>query len=52
MPIVALTANAVGAAQEECRAAGMDAYLAKPVTAEELYRVVETVRATQPTPTR
>lgn len=45
IPIVALTANALGAAQEECRAAGMDAYLAKPVKAEELYRVVETVHA-------
>ncbi|QOY86501.1 hybrid sensor histidine kinase/response regulator [Paludibaculum fermentans] len=45
VPIVALTANALGAAQEECRAAGMDSYLAKPVSPEDLYRVVETVRA-------
>ncbi|MBN9658296.1 MAG: response regulator [Acidobacteria bacterium] len=45
VPIVALTANALGHVQEECRAAGMDAYLAKPVAPEELYRVVETVRA-------
>jgi signal transduction histidine kinase/ligand-binding sensor domain-containing protein/CheY-like chemotaxis protein len=44
VPIVALTANAIGAAEEECRAAGMDAYLAKPVAAEDLYRVVEAVR--------
>ncbi|MGJ5815172.1 two-component regulator propeller domain-containing protein [Paludibaculum fermentans] len=48
VPIVALTANALGAAQEECRAAGMDAYLAKPVTAEDLYHVVETVSAPRP----
>lgn len=44
-PIVALTANAIGAAEEECRAAGMDAYLAKPVKPDELYHIVETVSA-------
>ncbi|WP_321475787.1 two-component regulator propeller domain-containing protein [uncultured Paludibaculum sp.] len=45
IPIVALTANALGAAEEECRAAGMDAYLAKPVKPDELYRVVESITA-------
>ncbi len=39
-PIVALTANALQGDNEECIAAGMDGYLAKPVRADALAAVV------------
>lgn len=40
VPIVALTANALAADQEECYAAGMTAHLAKPVNSETLYNIL------------
>jgi CheY-like chemotaxis protein len=40
-PIVALTANAQSGESETCLAAGMDGYLAKPVSAQALRAVVE-----------
>lgn len=42
MPIVAITANAIDGAAEDCFKAGMDDYIAKPVQMAELHRVLET----------
>jgi two-component system sensor histidine kinase/response regulator len=41
VPIVALTAHAMKGDQDRCLAAGMDAYLSKPVHAADLLRTVE-----------
>jgi two-component system sensor histidine kinase/response regulator len=43
VPIVALTANVLKGAREQCLAAGMDAYLGKPVREHELLACVETI---------
>ena len=40
-PIVALTANALTGDAEKCFAAGMDRYLSKPFTSDQLYQVLE-----------
>jgi two-component system, NarL family, sensor histidine kinase EvgS len=40
-PIVAVTANAIKGEEERCLASGMDAYLVKPVSIEQLRATLE-----------
>jgi len=48
LAIIAMTARALDGDREQCLAAGMDAYVAKPVEAERLFETLETVTAPGP----
>ncbi len=51
LPIVALTANVMPSDREACFAAGMDAYVAKPVNSNELYgALLERIAPHHPAP--
>jgi len=41
VPIIALTANTLDNDKEKCIKAGMDDYLAKPFSGDDLYRVID-----------
>ena len=43
IPIVAVTAHATAADRKHCLSAGMDEYLAKPIRADDLYQLIESI---------
>jgi len=51
LPIVAMTAHAMKGDREECLAAGMDAYVAKPIRRAELEQVIEEIAGRDSTAT-
>ena len=48
IPIIAMTANAMQGDREACIQAGMDEYISKPVTMENLGRIINTLLALAP----
>lgn len=50
MPVIALTAHAMERDRDRCLAAGVDAYLAKPIRIDELMRKIAEVSGTEQPP--
>jgi two-component system, sensor histidine kinase and response regulator len=48
LPIIAMTANAMIGDKEQCLQAGMDGYVAKPLSVKELFGVIEALGRPQP----
>ena len=48
LPIFALTANAFPEDRQRCLDAGMDDYLAKPVSSEQLLKLLQGVKSARP----
>ena len=51
IPIVALTAHALGEHRDQCLTAGMDDFLVKPLPMEKLHAVLARIAAVAPAPT-
>ncbi len=48
IPVIAVTANVMPGFDEECRAAGMNGYISKPINRQRLFQVVESCADTEP----
>ena len=48
VPIIAMTAHAMVGDKERCLAAGMDAYISKPLRPRELFELLEKIPAGAP----